>query len=112
MDIPDKAHVFANESFNRDFSSATGAVVQIKPQLYNIKLRPGQTLNFTFSFQGAKDYPVDLYILLDASETMSEIKDNLEFHSENIYNTMQKMTKNVNIGYGTFIDKNIQPFTL
>ncbi|KOB67435.1 Integrin beta [Operophtera brumata] len=93
-------------------SSETGAVVQIKPQLYDVKLRPGQPLKFNFSFQGAKNYPVDLYILLDVSLTMKNIKKSLASDSENIYKTMQSMTEKVNIGFGTFIDKNTQPYTL
>lgn len=108
MDVPDEAII--NATANNNFSSS-GDVVQIKPQAYQVKLRSGQPLNFTFSFQGAKDYPVDLYMLLDASNTMSEIKSKLSNHSENIYRIMQGMTKNVKLGFGTYVDKNTAPFT-
>ena len=65
--------------------------------------------SFNFSFQGAKNYPVDLYFLLDASKTMNNIKENTANQSENIYLAMKEMTTNVHLGFGTFIDKGMLP---
>lgn len=112
LDTPDAAKATPHIAYNRNFSSDAEDLVQVKPQLYNVKLRVGQPVKFPFSYQEAKDYPVDLYMLLDASQTMSKIKAELAKQSKNIYRTMQRMTKNVHMGFGTFVDKNTQPFTL
>lgn len=96
---------------NIDFSSDPGRVTQLKPQRYKIDLRPGVPINFTFSFRPATDYPVDLYFLLDTSITMENVRKIIEEQSENIYDTMKNLTSNIQLGMGSFIDKNTLPFT-
>ncbi|KAJ8729626.1 hypothetical protein PYW08_001207 [Mythimna loreyi] len=93
-----------------DFSSVAEHVIQIKPQRYKLTLRQGMPKSFNFSFQGAKDYPVDLYVLLDASKTMEGIKDMTARKAENIYKAIKNLTNNVHLGFGTFIDKKMLPF--
>ncbi|CAK1549666.1 unnamed protein product [Leptosia nina] len=95
---------------NQNFSSDTGNVIQIRPQSLKLKLRPGETVYFQFSYKNAKDYPVDLYFLMDASKSMEPIKEKTSNQSENIYRTMKNMTKNVLLGMGTFVDKNTLPY--
>ncbi|XP_075991987.1 integrin beta-6-like [Anticarsia gemmatalis] len=95
----------------QDFSSVTGNVIQIKPQQYKMKLRPGVSQDFQFSFQGAEDYPVDLYFLIDASSTMEDIKSATAYQSANIYKTFKNITKNVHLGFGTFVEKQLSPFS-
>ncbi|KAF9416980.1 hypothetical protein HW555_005808 [Spodoptera exigua] len=99
------------EAESKEFSSSSDNVIQIKPQRYKLNLRPGVPESFKFSFQGAKDFPVDLYFLLDASTTMANIRDMTAKHSEKIYLSIKEMTKNVHLGFGTFIDKRVLPFT-
>lgn len=96
---------------NSDFNSDRGKVIQIKPQKYEMHLRPGIPMDFTFSYQPASDYPVDLYFLLDTSLTMRGVKDVIEEQSKHIYDTMRNLTSNVQLGIGAFIDKNTFPFT-
>lgn len=95
----------------QEFSSDSDHVIQIKPQRYKLKLRPGKSERFNFSFQAAQDYPVDLYFLLDASKTMDKIKHMTAEYSENIYLAIKNMTNNVHLGLGTFVDKRVLPFT-
>ncbi|CAH2104938.1 unnamed protein product [Euphydryas editha] len=94
-----------------DFSSKIGKVIQIKPQKINIDIRLGDKANFEFVFKKAEDYPVDLYFLFDGSSSMKEIKNTTAKKSKDIYEMMQKMTKNVLLGMGTFVDKNALPYT-
>ncbi|CAH0603376.1 unnamed protein product [Chrysodeixis includens] len=101
-------HVNATE--NQSFSSSSEHVIQIKPQRYKLKLRAGKRQNFTFSFQPAQDYPVDIYFLLDASKTMESVQNATATQSEKIYLAMKNMTSNVHLGLGTFIDKKVLPF--
>ena len=44
--------------------------VQISPQKVRLKLRPNRTSKFTFGVIQAKQYPVDLYYLMDLSNSM------------------------------------------
>ncbi|KAJ8726160.1 hypothetical protein PYW07_000858 [Mythimna separata] len=94
----------------KNFSSVAEHVIQIKPQRYKLTLRPGMPKSFNFSFQGAKDYPVDLYLLLDASRTMERIRNMTATKAENIYYAIHNLTNNVHLGFGTFIDKGMLPF--
>lgn len=96
---------------NKNFSSEVGHIIQIKPQDVKIQLRPGQQEHFEFSFKNAGNYPVDLYFLMDGSTTMKAMKDQTRDKSENIYKTMKRMSSNVLLGMGTFVDKNTLPYT-
>ncbi|XP_045511629.1 integrin beta-PS-like isoform X2 [Colias croceus] len=48
---------------------------------------------------------------MDGSISMKLIKEKTAYQSENIYNMMKTITKNVFLGMGTFVDKNALPFT-
>ena len=51
--------------------------VQITPQKIKLKLRPGIDFEFSFEVAQSKDYPVDLYYLMDLSNSMSDDKDTI-----------------------------------
>ncbi|CAH0726454.1 unnamed protein product, partial [Brenthis ino] len=95
---------------NLDFNSSIGNVVQIRPQKLDVILRPGDSVNFEIFFKRADNYPVDLYFLFDGSETMVKIQNQTASHIEELYKMMYKMTNNVFLGIGSFIDKNALPF--
>lgn len=97
---------------DKNFSSDYGKVIQIKPQHIKMNLRVGSTNTFNFSFLGAKNYPVDLYFLLDASQSMLSTKKAVQQRGTDIHKTMLALTNNVFMGLGTFIDKNAMPFVL
>ncbi|CAH2066168.1 unnamed protein product, partial [Iphiclides podalirius] len=100
-----------NKTDDRSFSSDLGKSVQIKPQRYKIQLRIGQKIDFNFSYEAAKNYPVDIYFLVDASLSMQDIRTWTADQSESIYFTLSNLTSNVFLGLGTFVDKNAIPFS-
>ena len=51
--------------------------VQISPQKIKLKLRPGIEFGFSFEVAQSKDYPVDLYYLMDLSNSMSDDKETI-----------------------------------
>ena len=51
--------------------------VQISPQRIKLKLRPGIDFEFSFEVAQSKDYPVDLYYLMDLSNSMSDDKETI-----------------------------------
>ncbi|XP_063358668.1 integrin beta pat-3-like [Cydia amplana] len=85
-------------------------VVQLAPQELKISIRPGQTEKFTINYKPAKDYPLDVYYLMDASYTMRNTIQLLRKQGEQIYKRLNQFTNNVRLGAGTFIEKPALPF--
>lgn len=52
-------------------------IVQIAPQEINMRLRIGETSKIRFQVANAKTYPVDLYYLMDLSNSMSDDRDTI-----------------------------------
>lgn len=50
------------------------SAVQIRPQHVKISLRVGQPFDMNMQYVQAKDYPVDLYYLMDLSKSMEDDK--------------------------------------
>ena len=71
---------------------------------------PGQVYNFSIQYSVAKDYPADLYYLMDVSNSMEDDKKNLVRLGQTLAQTMRNMTPNFQLGYGSFVDKNAVPF--
>ncbi|XP_073941118.1 integrin beta pat-3-like [Choristoneura fumiferana] len=95
---------------SKDFNHTFGHVIQLKPQKYHLDIRVGQPTPFNFTYKMAENFPVDIYFLLDMSKSMETIRDDLLQQSNDIYNTMRNLTKDVYLGLGTFIDKNMLQF--
>ena len=55
----------------------TTEFIQISPQKIKLKLRVGQTSKIRFKVANAKKYPVDLYYLMDLSNSMSDDRDTI-----------------------------------
>ena len=58
----------------------------------------------------SEDLKLDLYYLMDMSQTMSDDKETLSNLGEDLANTMTELTENFKIGFGTFVDKVTLPF--
>ncbi len=50
---------------------------QISPQRVRVRVRVNKRARVRFSVAQAKQYPVDLYYLMDLSNSMSDDKDNI-----------------------------------
>jgi len=87
-----------------------GVAVQVKPQQMNIKLRPHTPFRFNISYQLAEDYPVDLYFLMDLSNSMDVHKKKLSKLGQSLANNMRNITKNFRLGFGSFVEKETLPF--
>lgn len=85
--------------------------VQIQPQRVNLTLRRGQEYNLTFQYSPAEDYPVDLYYLMDLSASMADDRDALSQLGDELAKKMKNITRNFQLGFGSFVDKVAMPFT-
>ncbi|BFZ01710.1 hypothetical protein BsWGS_04749 [Bradybaena similaris] len=84
--------------------------VQIQPQRVRVSIRPNQPVRIPLIFRQAENYPVDLYYLMDLSNSMEDDKDNLAELGNLIADRMSAITKNFRLGFGSFVDKVVSPY--
>ncbi|MBN3308432.1 ITB2 protein, partial [Amia calva] len=85
--------------------------VQLKPQAVRLELRPNQPHTFPLTFKRAEGYPVDLYYLMDLSYSMKDDLNNVKTLGKQILLALKKITSNARIGFGSFVDKTVLPYT-
>lgn len=86
------------------------SMIQLKPQRVAMKIRPNSPKKISVQFKQAKDYPVDLYYLMDLSYSMLDDKKMLASLGSLLGTTMGNITRNFRLGYGSFVDKKVSPF--
>jgi len=84
--------------------------VQVKPQHVYLKLRINEAHDLDFYYEQAQDYPVDLYYLMDLSKSMEDDKEKLSALGDLLSATMQNITSNFRLGFGSFVDKVVMPY--
>ncbi|KAL1280821.1 hypothetical protein QQF64_015421 [Cirrhinus molitorella] len=84
-------------------------ITQIQPQKLTLNLRSGESKSFTLKFKRAEDYPIDLYFLMDLSDSMQSNLENVKNLGPELARAMQHITKDLRIGFGSFLEK---PFLL
>uniref|UniRef100_A0A672KCU3 Integrin beta n=1 Tax=Sinocyclocheilus grahami TaxID=75366 RepID=A0A672KCU3_SINGR len=101
-----------NFAKNSNKPLAAGAnPVQIQPQEIQLNLRPGLPQTFQLHFKRAEGYPVDLYYLMDLSYSMKDDLANVKQLGNNLLTELTKITGNARIGFGSFVDKTLLPYT-
>ncbi|XP_014809427.1 PREDICTED: integrin beta-4 isoform X3 [Calidris pugnax] len=84
---------------------------QVSPQSMLMRLRAGEEMSFDMDvFQPLKS-PVDLYILMDFSYSMSDDLDNLKSMGQKLAKFLQEFTSDYTVGFGKFVDKVSSPQT-
>ncbi|NXG51545.1 ITB4 protein, partial [Psilopogon haemacephalus] len=84
---------------------------QVSPQSMFMRLRAGEEMSFNMDVFQPLESPVDLYILMDFSYSMSDDLDNLKSMGQNLAEFLQDLTSNYTIGFGKFVDKVSSPQT-
>ncbi|KAG8546682.1 hypothetical protein GDO81_030033, partial [Engystomops pustulosus] len=79
-------------------------IIQMTPQSIALSLRPVQV-------RQVEDYPVDLYYLMDLSLSMKDDLDTIRNLGTRLAAEMAKLTSNFRLGFGSFVDKNVSPFS-
>lgn len=54
---------------------------------------------------------MDLYYLMDLSLSMKDDLDNIRNLGTKLAEEMRQLTSNFRLGFGSFVDKNISPFS-
>uniref|UniRef100_A0A674JR27 Integrin beta n=1 Tax=Terrapene triunguis TaxID=2587831 RepID=A0A674JR27_9SAUR len=84
---------------------------QVSPQRMFMRLRAGEEASFNIDVFQPLESPVDLYILMDFSYSMSDDLNNLKEMGQKLAGFLQDLTSNYTIGFGKFVDKVSAPQT-
>ncbi|XP_075687137.1 integrin beta-5 [Rhinoderma darwinii] len=91
--------------------STQSDIIQVTPQSLALSLRPGAAASFKVHVRQVEDYPVDLYYLMDLSLSMKDDLDTIRNLGTRLAAEMAKLTSNFRLGFGTFVDKNVSPYS-
>lgn len=95
----------------RDFNKETDSI-QIKPQKVAMKLRKGRQQTIRMNYKPARNYPLDLYYLMDLTWTMRDDKATLVGMGGTLTKFLSNLTENFRLGFGSFADKSAMPMIL
>ncbi|XP_065753516.1 integrin beta-4 isoform X3 [Phocoena phocoena] len=84
---------------------------QVSPQGLRVRLRPGEERRFELQVFEPLESPMDLYILMDFSNSMSDDLDNLKKMGQDLAQVLRQLTSDYTIGFGKFVDKVSVPQT-
>ncbi|XP_063537060.1 integrin beta-nu-like [Cydia strobilella] len=102
--------VAENRSLQDVDSNDVEAVVQIQPQRVRLSLKPRETVKVKFSYRPAKNYPLDLYYLMDLTWSMKDDKETLVSLRDDLPSMLKNLTDNFRLGFGSFADKPVLPY--
>ena len=88
----------------RDFNKESDSV-QIKPQNVKMKLRKNRQQTINMTFKPARNYPLDLYYLMDLTWSMRDDKQTLVRMGGSLSESLSNLTENFRLGFGSFADK-------
>ncbi|KAL5246651.1 hypothetical protein ACHWQZ_G018759 [Mnemiopsis leidyi] len=94
---------------SHDFNST----VQVKPSRIKISnLRPGEEMNVSVTVKSSRDFPLDVYYLMDFSHSMKDDLTQLRKLSKEITDSLHEISPSYGIGLGTFVDKPTFPYAI
>ncbi|XP_060251736.1 integrin beta-3 isoform X1 [Ovis aries] len=85
-------------------------ITQVSPQRIALRLRPDDSKIFSVQVRQVEDYPVDIYYLMDLSYSMKDDLRNIQNLGTKLASQMRKLTSNLRIGFGAFVDKPVSPY--
>uniref|UniRef100_A0A8D0GUP1 Integrin beta n=1 Tax=Sphenodon punctatus TaxID=8508 RepID=A0A8D0GUP1_SPHPU len=103
-----QSEMLTQEDFSIDTSLKR---TQVSPQRMFMRLRAGEEASFEMNVFEPLESPVDIYILMDFSYSMSDDLDNLKKMGQQMATFLRQLTSNYTIGFGKFVDKVSVPQT-
>ena len=84
---------------------------QVSASSVKLKLRVGDSQAFTVSVQASKNFPVDIYMLMDSSASfVIALQDFKSVASQLITSLSHNLSTSLRVGFGAFVDKETAPF--
>ena len=87
-----------------------GSTLQLNPSKYEMSLRTQTVQNVSIRVTPQQDFPLDLYILMDVSNTMSVFLQLAQDAAGDILSAVKGLTSDSRLGFGTFVEKRVRPF--
>ncbi|XP_077594358.1 integrin beta-4 isoform X2 [Stigmatopora nigra] len=84
---------------------------QVSPQQMSMSFLPGEEKMVDVEVFAPTKGPLDLYILMDFSNSMEDDLDNLKRMGQELASLVKKLSDDYTIGFGKFVDKVIEPQT-
>ncbi|XP_069012277.1 integrin beta-4 isoform X1 [Embiotoca jacksoni] len=84
---------------------------QVSPQQMSMTLLPGEEKVVDMEVFAPTKGPLDLYILMDFSNSMADDLDNLKRMGNELATLVKDLSDDYTIGFGKFVDKVIEPQT-
>ncbi|XP_045924379.1 integrin beta-4 isoform X1 [Micropterus dolomieu] len=84
---------------------------QVSPQQMSMTFLPGEEKIVDVEVFAPTKGPLDLYILMDFSNSMADDLDNLKRMGKELAQVVEKLSEDYTIGFGKFVDKVIEPQT-
>ncbi|XP_022598691.1 integrin beta-4 isoform X2 [Seriola dumerili] len=84
---------------------------QVYPQLMSMSFLAGEEKQMDIEVFAPTKGPLDLYILMDFSNSMEDDLDNLKRMGEELASVVGELSNDYTIGFGKFVDKVIEPQT-
>ncbi|KAM8947489.1 integrin beta-3 [Pelodytes ibericus] len=104
-------HILENRPLSDKGSEGnTQQITQMSPQKIKLHLRPDDSKVFTVQVRQVEDYPVDIYYLMDLSYSMKDDLDKIRMLGTNLGEKMRRVTSNLHLGFGAFVDKPMSPY--
>ncbi|XP_014241512.1 integrin beta-PS-like [Cimex lectularius] len=83
---------------------------RLSPNNVKLSLRKGKPYNINIKFKHEPHFPLDLYYLMDMSNSMKDDKDKLSAIGNMLVESIKKVTSDFKLGFGTFVDKVVMPY--
>lgn len=106
-----KKNTFKDDPLS-DFSRDDLDARQIRPQHVKMMMKKGTTQEINMKFRPAKNYPLDLYYLMDLTWSMKDDKETLVTMGGSLANALNNLTENNRLGFGSFADKPTIPYIM
>ncbi|KAG7245564.1 hypothetical protein CRUP_017304, partial [Coryphaenoides rupestris] len=87
------------------------AQAQVTPQQMSMSFLPGEERVLDMEVFAPVKGPLDLYILMDFSNSMSDDLDNLKRMGKELATLVKSLSDDYTIGFGKFVDKVVEPQT-
>ncbi|KAM9837621.1 integrin beta-4 [Aulostomus maculatus] len=84
---------------------------QVSPQQVSMTFLPGEEKLVDVEVFAPTKGPLDLYILMDFSNSMADDLDNLKAMGKELALLVEKLSDDYTIGFGKFVDKVVEPQT-
>ncbi|XP_055517453.1 integrin beta-8 isoform X3 [Leucoraja erinacea] len=84
--------------------------LQLTPGKVTLQLRPGGETSLIVDVRQLKNYPLDLYHLVDTSASMVTNLERLHSMGYSVSQKMAKYSSDFKFGFGSFVDKPVSPF--